>query len=123
MSSFVSQKEAIVEKMEIQSLNDEEIKEESYKPSGSMEVITTDEVYDGFQAIIKYQESISRPRCCQNSGYSLIVMDYNMPEINGLEATQQILEIQEDMTPNPDNEVSIVGLTANSGIQMKLECL
>ena len=50
-------------------------------------------------------------------------MDYNMPEINGLDATKIILEMQQEITPNPDSECSIVGLTANTGANMKIECL
>ena len=46
-----------------------------------------------------------------------------MPEINSLEAKIQILEIQKELTPNPDHEVTIVGLTANRSTNMKIECL
>lgn len=50
-------------------------------------------------------------------------MDYNMPEMNGLDATKVILDLQNDLTANPDLDVSIVGLTANSSSKMRKECL
>ncbi len=56
---------------------------------------------DGFEAIKLYKDNI----------FDLVLMDINMPHLDGLEATQRILEAQEH-----DNlyKVPIIALTANS---------
>lgn len=57
---------------------------------------------------------------CQN-GYNLILMDMQMPVMDGLEATRKI-RIFENET-NPDRHVYIVALTANMISDKKGECI
>ena len=63
--------------------------------------LTFDIAYNGYEAIDKFKES----------KYNLILMDENMPNMNGIEATKKILEIEEqsDLVHTP-----IIALTANA---------
>ena len=54
---------------------------------------------------------------CTENNYSLIFMDINMPLMNGIEATQQILEIKHNEKPK------IVALTADGLDANKSACL
>jgi CheY-like chemotaxis protein len=63
--------------------------------------ITFDIANDGIEAI----------ECFKNNKYDLILMDENMPNMNGIEATKQIREIEKEK--NLDR-VIIIALTANA---------
>lgn len=57
----------------------------------------------------------------EESPYDLILMDMQMPEVNGLQATQVI---REDEKNNPDKlPVYITAVTANSLVEDKKDCL
>ncbi|GAA5908410.1 hypothetical protein JCM6882_007929 [Rhodosporidiobolus microsporus] len=55
----------------------------------------------------------------QKKRYDLILMDLNMPNMGGLEATRKIHEIMPDPTQRP----SIVCLTANAMAEDKIRCI
>ena len=57
-----------------------------------------DSAYNGKQAIEKVTQK----------NYNLVFMDVNMPEMDGLEATQHIIEMQEIGKINKDLKVIIV---------------
>lgn len=57
----------------------------------------------------------------QNKKYDLILMDMQMPVMDGLEATRQIRAFEKEA--NADNRVYIVALTANILAETKSDCL
>ncbi len=65
------------------------------------------EVADGLQAL----------RCCEKKLFNLILMDVQMPVMNGLEATKHIRNL-----PNY-SEVPIIGITAGNTLEEKEKCL
>ena len=56
---------------------------------------------DGVEAVEKFRENY----------YDLILMDENMPNLNGIEATKQILEIEKS---EKRNHTPVIALTANA---------
>ena len=64
--------------------------------------ITYDLAQDGLEAVESFQ---------QREHYDLIFMDENMPNMNGIEATRQIRQIEKDMSHRP---TPIVAVTANA---------
>jgi CheY-like chemotaxis protein/signal transduction histidine kinase len=52
--------------------------------------------------------------------FDLILMDYMMPLLNGIEATRKIREIERYNKMKP---IPIIGITANSTIDLKKECI
>ncbi|MFO7728042.1 MAG: PAS domain S-box protein [Desulfonatronovibrio sp.] len=75
-----------------------------------------DIVEDGFQAVEAYQ----------NKSYDLILMDIQMPGMDGLEATRKIREL-EKTDPQPSNKrlprVPVVALTAHATSEDRERCL
>jgi signal transduction histidine kinase/ActR/RegA family two-component response regulator len=63
--------------------------------------LEVDVANDGLEAIEKFKKQT----------YSIIFMDENMPNLNGLEATKKILEVETD---NKINHTPIIALTANA---------
>jgi two-component system, sensor histidine kinase and response regulator len=74
-----------------------------------------DAVADGAQAL----ESLSR------AAYAIILMDCQMPEMNGYEATWQIRERERLATrgPGSDTRVYIIAMTANTRTDTREKCL
>ena len=125
-SSFKScHEEIIVNEQDIESLSDQQlISPRHHISNGAQDIFSLESVYDGFQAVQQFHSSISSPSCtCSMCYFSLIIMDYNMPEMNGLDATKAILQLQQEITAGDHQECNIVGLTANTSFQMKKECL
>lgn len=56
----------------------------------------------------------------QNSGYDLVLMDCEMPNLDGYEATQQIRAFEQQ---SQLNRIPIIALTANFGPDAKEKCL
>ena len=54
-----------------------------------------DEAINGLDAVEKFMKNWLAPRCpfkhCQNQYYKLIIMDLNMPVMDGYEASEKIL--------------------------------
>ena len=65
---------------------------------------------DGLIAFQKYQ----------NSAYDLILMDMQMPELDGIQSTQKIREYEEKN--NIESPVYIVAVTANAFAEDKQRC-
>lgn len=73
--------------------------------------VESDVASDGLEAIVKF-----RP-----GAYSLILMDLDMPRMDGFEATREIRAIEERDGNGP--EVHIVALTANLAGETRQQCL
>ena len=80
--------------------------------------LEADEAYNGAQCLDLIQKRIQKPcgKACQM--YKLIIMDCNMPVIDGLEASRKIRELQEQMSLPP---IKIIGSTAY-GDKMLAKC-
>ena len=74
---------------------------------GSQFHIISEEAENGKVALQMYQKQLNKT--CWN-GYRLILMDLNMPVMNGLKATQKILEINTEI-PKP-KIIAITGFTS-----------
>ena len=75
------------------------------------------EAQDGQEAIEQVLKH-SNHLCC--SGYSLVLMDLNMPVLGGIEATQIIQRYKMDQV---SPEMEIVAVTAFPSESIKQECL
>jgi two-component system, sensor histidine kinase len=73
--------------------------------------ISIDIASNGLEAFDKYQQNY----------YDLILMDMQMPVMDGLEATRQIRAFENDS--NTTHRVYIVALTANQISEIKQECI
>ena len=72
--------------------------------------ITPDVVSNGLKAV----------EACKNKNYQLVLMDIQMPEMDGVEATQKILEYCQNSMIEPP---TIIALTANVLGESKTQCL
>ena len=74
-----------------------------------------DVVENGYDAVQKYQDN----------DYDLIMMDLEMPVMDGIEATKNIRKIEEEAIQHEDSKkkVRIVALTAHSTTEDKERCL
>ena len=71
--------------------------------------ITADIANNGVEAVA----------ACENKDYELILMDIQMPEMDGLEATEKILSKYDDLPKNPP---VILAMTANVLEKSKNDC-
>lgn len=80
--------------------------------------IPIDEAEDGEEAVSKVKEA-GHKRCCR--GYSLILMDLNMPVMGGIEATRELIKskIRHEILPY----IEIVAVTAFVSDKEKDKCL
>ena len=68
-----------------------------------------DQAYNGKEAVDCFKASLET-----NSIYDLIVMDVVMPEMDGFEASKEIMMIQEKTNIPQDNRAKIVMLTSKN---------
>ncbi len=69
---------------------------EKLKNNSFFEVVTA---YNGQQAVEKFKErnfSYCRNKKCENHKFNLILMDIQMPILDGIEAARKILELQKE---------------------------
>ena len=80
--------------------------------------VNWDEAEDGEEAVnlIKLK---AQNKCCK--GYSLVLMDLNMPIMGGIEATKAIIELKKKWEVSQD--LSIVAVTAFASETEKEKCL
>ena len=80
--------------------------------------VNWDEAEDGEEAVnlIKLK---AQNKCCK--GYSLVLMDLNMPIMGGIEATKAIIELKRKWEVSQD--LSIVAVTAFASETEKEKCL
>lgn len=69
----------------------------------------TDEAADGFEALDKFKSST----------YAAILMDYNMPKMDGFECTAKI----RDLEKGTDRRIPIIGMTASTDRDIREACL
>ena len=83
--------------------------------------IIIDEAIHGLDAVNKFTENLNAPKCpyphCVNQYYKLVIMDLNMPVMDGFEASEKIQEIQRQFLGPWRKECTIVALTANGDQQ------
>ena len=67
-----------------------------------------------------FKENYEKPCKCENRGYKFIFMDLNMPDMDGYEASEHILNI----TKNDQNQdyTHIVALTSYTGQDVRDKC-
>ena len=58
--------------------------------------IQTDLAFNGIQAVQLFKENYEKACKCDNRAYKFIFMDLNMPEMDGYEASENILKILKD---------------------------
>jgi signal transduction histidine kinase/HPt (histidine-containing phosphotransfer) domain-containing protein len=74
----------------------------------------------GVWSISEAEDGIKAIAAAQNQAFDLILMDVRMPEIDGLEATQQIRLL---LANSHSKQPRIVGLTANAASEERDRCL
>lgn len=76
---------------------------------------------DGLQALNLFKEEYEKDCGCANRGFKLILMDINMPIMDGFESTQKILQFLE--RKNDADYAHIVALTSYAGDDFKQRCM
>ena len=91
---------------------DYDINYEVIKALLEMYGITTERAINGLDCLNKVKES-------ENDRYTLIFMDIQMPEMNGLEATREIRKLEE----KEKSSIPIIALTSDAFSENVTECL
>ena len=74
--------------------------------------ITTERALNGLDCLNKVKEA-------ENDRYTLIFMDIQMPEMNGLEATREIRKLED----KEKSSIPIIALTSDAFSENVTECL
>lgn len=80
-----------------------------------------DTAVNGKQAVDMYTERLNLPCKCKDRTYKLIIMDLNMPIMNGEQATKRILDLQRQRAINLEDiaYTSVVFHTAYSNERVR----
>ena len=68
-----------------------------------------------------FEENFMKPCNCRNRSYPFILMDLNMPEMDGFEATKRILELT--AKENQSGYSRVVALTSYTSDEIRERCL
>lgn len=110
-------------------LIDEEIKSEDSESEKLQDRIIVDEAINGKEALEKFEKMFMKSKCtnptCKLSCYRLIIMDLNMPIMDGFQATEEILSMYKN-NPNFIKQgcppVNIVALTSYTDLKTLNRC-
>jgi CheY-like chemotaxis protein len=70
------------------------------------------EAQNGKIAVDKFKEAVSQPCGCPNRGFKLVLMDIQMPVMDGFDATKEIIKLKYE-------PCSILALTCYTAIEKK----
>ena len=74
------------------------------------------EAQNGKIALEKFKEGVQKQCKCPNRGFKLVLMDIQMPVMDGLQATKEIIKLKYE-------DCNIVALTCYTATEMKQKCL
>ena len=75
--------------------------------------LTITEAENGQIAVDKFKEALDKPCKCENRAFQLIYMDIQMPILDGIKATEKILELIKSIDPSkPISPCTILAVTA-----------
>ena len=66
-------------------------------------------------------DGLAAVQACKSAAFDLVLMDIQMPVMDGIEATRQILALQSEEGGNPGCQ--IIGLSAHAMVQDQEKCL
>ena len=84
--------------------------------------IEVDTAENGAIAVQMYRQSAQKICQCDNRAYRLILMDLNMPVMDGIEATTQILRIMPRTSNGQKDMTHIIALSSYTNEKTKLKC-
>ena len=78
-----------------------------------------EEAQNGKIAVQMFSDAVNQICNCKNRGHKLILMDIQMPVMDGFEAATKILSLCENL----NFETNIVALTSYTSNEVKIKCI